>query len=79
MYTVMCPMPHFNAFKAIIISTCAARLLHVEHGTPSKVSIFFFSWRKIALQYWLVSAYTNCIYTCALPLEPSFPSSHPTP
>ena len=73
----MGPMPHFNAFKAIIISTCAARWVYAEHGTPSTVSIFFFSWRKISLQY----CAGFCIHKLYIymPSPLSLPSLPPTP
>ena len=74
MYTVMYPMPRFNAVKAIIISACAARFIYVEHGTPSKVSIFFVIGGKSLYNIVLASAHntTNHICTCisALPLQP---------
>ena len=77
----MGPMPHFNAihsrpFKAIIISTCAARWVYAEHGTPSTVSIFFLVGGKFLYNIVLVSAYTNYIY---MPSPLSLPSLPPTP
>ena len=77
MYTVMCPMPHFNAFKAIIISTCAARLLYVEHGTPSKVPIFFLVGGKLLYNIgWFLHTQTVYIY---VPSPLSLPSLPPIP
>lgn len=39
MHTVMHPMPHFNAFKTIIVLTFATRLTYVEHEATGKASL----------------------------------------
>lgn len=39
MCIAMCLMPHFNAFKTIIVLTFVARLTYAEHEAPNKASL----------------------------------------